>query len=98
MLLAQTPLLFQPRSAAPFGPPGTRGLTISVIIPAPNEAQNLPYVLPRIPDWVDEILLVDGCSTDDTVAVALRLCPRVRVISQPPSGKGAALRAGLAAP
>ena len=37
---------------------------VSVIIPALNEAENLPYVLPRIPRWVHEVLLVDGQSTD----------------------------------
>lgn len=43
---------------------------VSVVIPALNEADNLPYVLPRIPSWVDEVLLVDGNSTDNTVEVA----------------------------
>ena len=44
--------------------------TISVIVPAMNEAANLPHVLPRIPADVLEVILVDGNSTDDTVAVA----------------------------
>ena len=39
------------------GPPGCR---VSVVIPALNEAANLPHVLPRIPPWVHEVLLVDG--------------------------------------
>src|SRR3954469_11476376 len=48
---------------------------VSVVIPALNEAQNLPYVLPRIPRWVDEVLLVDGHSTDGTIELARKLYP-----------------------
>ena len=71
--------------------------TVSVIIPALNEAENLPHVLPRIPPWIHEVLLVDGHSTDDTVAVARALRPDIRVIPQEGRGKGAALRSGVAA-
>ena len=71
--------------------------TVSVIIPALNEAANLPHVLPRIPPDVHEVILVDGYSTDDTVQVARRLLPSVRVIYQQGRGKGAALRTGFAA-
>ena len=46
--------------------------SISVVIPTRNEAQNLPHVLPYIPSLVSEVILVDGHSSDDTVAVA---CP-----------------------
>jgi hypothetical protein len=70
---------------------------VSVVIPALNEAENLPYVLPRIPGWVYEVLLVDGNSTDDTVAVARAICPNIRIIAQEGRGKGAALRSGIAA-
>jgi glycosyltransferase involved in cell wall biosynthesis len=70
---------------------------VSVVIPALNEADNLPYVLPRIPGWVDEVLLVDGHSTDDTVEVARSLWPTIRVVAQDGKGKGAALRSGFAA-
>src|SRR5271166_2051951 len=71
--------------------------TISVIIPARNEAANLPHVFSTLPPWVDEIILVDGRSTDDTVAVAQALCPQVKVIAQSGRGKGDALLAGFAA-
>ncbi len=70
---------------------------VSVVIPALNEAENLPHVLPRIPRWVDEVLLVDGHSTDDTVEVARRLYPGIRIIPQVGKGKGAALRTGFEA-
>jgi glycosyltransferase involved in cell wall biosynthesis len=73
--------------------PGTR---VSVVIPALNEAENLPHVLPRIPGWVHEVLIVDGASTDGTSEVARRLRPEVRIIQQAGRGKGAALRTGFA--
>src|SRR5689334_5785731 len=53
---------------------------VSVVIPAMNEAENLPHVLPRIPPGVHEVLLVDGNSKDATVEVARRLLPTIRVV------------------
>jgi glycosyltransferase involved in cell wall biosynthesis len=44
---------------------------VSVVIPSLNEAPNLPFVLPRIGPWVDEVILVDGHSTDETQEIAL---------------------------
>jgi glycosyltransferase involved in cell wall biosynthesis len=69
---------------------------ISVVIPALNEAQNLQYVLPRIPSFVTEVILVDGHSSDDTIAVARQLLPTIRVIKQVSKGKGDALQLGFA--
>jgi glycosyltransferase involved in cell wall biosynthesis len=69
---------------------------VSVVIPALNEAENLPYVLPRIPSWVHEVLLVDGHSTDNTLVVARRLLPNILILYQEGRGKGDALRTGFA--
>jgi glycosyltransferase involved in cell wall biosynthesis len=69
---------------------------VSFIVPTLNEAKNLPWLLPRIPNWAHEIIIVDGRSTDDTVAVARRLRD-VKVVMEPRRGKGAALRAGFRA-
>ncbi len=71
--------------------------TVSVVVPAMNEAENLPHVFATLPQWIDEIVLVDGNSVDDTVAVAKRLRPNVRVVTQTGKGKGDALAAGFAA-
>jgi glycosyltransferase involved in cell wall biosynthesis len=71
------------------------GLRVSVVIPALNEAENLPHVLPRIPRWVHEILIVDGQSIDGTAEVARRLRPGIRIVDQEGRGKGAALRSGF---
>ena len=71
--------------------------SVSLVIPARNEAPNLPWLFSRIPDIVDEVILVDGRSTDGTIEVARRLRPDVVVVPDQARGKGAALRAGFAA-
>lgn len=86
------------RSVRPAKPLGAISVPrVSVIVPTVNEAKNLPHVLPRIPGWVDEVILVDGNSADGTIDVALGLMPGIVVIEQPRLGKGAALAAGFAA-
>ena len=70
--------------------------TVTAVIPALNEAQNLPYVLPKLAGLVDEVIIVDGLSDDDTIEVARRLDSEVRIIEEPTRGKGAALRRGFA--
>jgi Glycosyl transferase family 2 len=79
--------------------PGERGVgrpTVSAVIPALNEAANLRWLLPRLAE-VDEVIVIDGESTDGTADIALRLRPDALVISQRPVGKGAALRTGFLA-
>ncbi len=68
---------------------------VSVVIPAMNEAENLPYVFKTLPDWIHEVVLVDGNSTDGTVEVARELWPAVKVVGQRGKGKGDALRSGF---
>jgi glycosyltransferase involved in cell wall biosynthesis len=72
-------------------------LRVSVVIPALNEAQNLPSVLASIPEDVFEIVLVDGASIDGTTDVARRCRPNVRIVAQDANGKGNALACGFAA-
>lgn len=70
---------------------------VSVIIPALNEAANLPHVFATLPPWIDEVVLVDGRSSDNTVEVARASWPAVKVVTQAGRGKGDALIAGFAA-
>ena len=70
--------------------------TVSIVIPTKNEGRNLPYVLARLPED-SEVIVVDGHSTDDTVQVAQRLRPDATVIRQTREGKGNALACGFAA-
>ncbi len=71
--------------------------TVSVVIPAMNEAANIPHVFATLPRWVNEVVLVDGRSTDGTVAVARAIRPETTIVCQPGFGKGDALLAGFAA-
>jgi glycosyltransferase involved in cell wall biosynthesis len=71
--------------------------TVSVVIPALNEERNLPSVLTALPEDVNEILVVDGLSTDRTIEVAKETIPDVRIVRQKGRGKGNALQAGFEA-
>jgi glycosyltransferase involved in cell wall biosynthesis len=44
--------------------------SISVIINTRNEEKNLPYALRSVCSWVDEVIVVDMQSTDETQAIA----------------------------
>jgi glycosyltransferase involved in cell wall biosynthesis len=70
---------------------------VSVVVPTLNEARNLPYVFSRLPADVHEVIVVDGHSVDDTIAVARQLRPDVRVVQQTRWGKGNALACGFEA-
>jgi glycosyltransferase involved in cell wall biosynthesis len=77
--------------------PQWRTVVVSVVIPARNESRNIGWVLRRMPELVDEVVLVDGHSDDDTVAVARSVRPDVVVVSDNGLGKGEAMRTGAAA-
>jgi glycosyltransferase involved in cell wall biosynthesis len=73
------------------------GVKVSVVIPALNEAESLPHVLPRLPAGLHEVILVDGASTDGTMEIALQMRPDIKLVRQDRPGKGAALRCGFEA-
>lgn len=82
-----------PETAAPADQDVVR---VTVLIPAKNEAGNIAWVLRRMPPSVDEVILVDGSSTDRTVEIARLVRPDIVVVNEPARGKGAAMRAGFA--
>jgi len=74
--------------------------SLSIVIPALNEAENLPTVMASIPrgeladaGWSIEVIVVDNASTDDTAKVARSL--GATVVSQPNRGYGNAYQAGF---
>jgi hypothetical protein len=69
---------------------------VAVIIPVFNERESLPLVVADIPrDRVDEVLVVDNGSTDETALVAKGL--PVRLVREERRGYGSACLAGIAA-
>src|SRR5262249_13929843 len=77
-------------------PPRMQWPTVTAVIPTLNEAANLRWLLPRL-TTVDEIVIVDGESTDGTVQLTRSPRPAAVILVDPPAGKGSAIRAGIAA-
>lgn len=50
---------------------------VSVFVIARDEADRIPLTLASVSDWVDEMIVVDSGSSDDTVGVSERLGARV---------------------
>jgi hypothetical protein len=72
-------------------------VSVSLIIPTLNEAENLRYLLPLIPEIVDELVIVDGDSSDGTLDVVRELRPDATIVIDTRRGKGHALHSGFAA-
>lgn len=73
-------------------------MTISVIIPVYNNARFLAAAIESVlvqDATIDEVLVVDDGSSDDSVAVAQRFVPHIRMVSQPNAGPAAARNTGL---
>ena len=70
---------------------------VTAVIPAWNEATTIGAVVFAALDahLVDDVVVVDNASTDDTAAVAM--AHGARVVSEPVPGKGEAMRAGVRA-
>ena len=80
-----------------------RPLKVSVIVPARNEAGNVPAIMARIPELGagTEIVFVEGHSSDDTYgaierAIAAEPGRQCKVFRQTGKGKGDAVRLGFA--
>ena len=71
-----------------------KGISITVIIPCLNEEQGVEKVLRAMPEFVDEVVVVDNASTDRTSAVAASL--GAKVIREDVRGYGRAYKRGFA--
>ena len=71
-----------------------KNLKIAVIIPCLNEEQGIERVLRAMPEFVDEIIVVDNASTDRTSDVARAL--GAQVIREEVRGYGRSYRRGFA--
>ncbi len=66
---------------------------IAVIIPALNEEQSIGKVISAVPQWVDQIIVVDNGSTDCTARAAED--HGARVVHEPRRGYGSACLKGM---
>lgn len=63
--------------------------SIAVVIPAYNSARYIAETIQSVlaqTRQADEIILADGASKDDTVAIAKSIAPNIKVISEPDRG------------
>jgi glycosyltransferase involved in cell wall biosynthesis len=70
-----------------------KNLAITVIIPCLNEEQGIEQVLRAMPEFVDEVIVVDNNSTDRTSEVAASL--GARVIREDVRGYGRSYKRGF---
>ncbi len=71
-------------------------MTTCLLILTLDEIDGMQKVVPQInPDWVDEILVVDGGSTDGTIEEAKKM--GLKIIIQKNKGHGAAILEGVEA-
>jgi hypothetical protein len=89
--------------ARPQPKPAADAPLVSVIVPARNEAGNVPAILARTPEMGagTEIVFVEGHSSDDTYAaiehgMAENPAKRCKLFRQTGKGKGDAVRLGFA--
>ncbi len=69
--------------------------SVTLVMPTKNEYENLKLLLNSIPSYIDEIIVVDGKSTDGTYAYLQKSNLVSRVIPQKSLGKGDAISNGL---
>jgi len=67
---------------------------ISLVVPCYNEEDGLKAMFPKVPLFIDEVIVVDNNSTDHTLEVACRY--HAKVIQEKRKGYGYAIKAGLA--
>jgi ubiquinone/menaquinone biosynthesis C-methylase UbiE len=88
--------------ARPTTPPEKLNPSVSIIVPARNEAGNIAKIIERTPKMgsMTEIIFVEGHSTDDTlntIKSVVRNYPQrnIKVFQQTGKGKGDAVRLGF---
>lgn len=69
--------------------------SISIVVPALNEAENLRLLLPQLPADA-EVIVIEGNRPDHTAEVIAEFRPGTQLITQTRRGKGNALACGIA--
>jgi len=58
-------------------------VSLGVVAISYNEQEDMPGFLSNLIDWVDEIILVDDGSSDETEAICAAAGPKVKFLRQP---------------
>lgn len=66
---------------------------VTIVIPTKNEAQTIEKAIKSIKKYADELLIIDGHSTDNTREIAEK--NNVRIVLDPGKGKGSGIRTGI---
>lgn len=69
------------------------GKTVAVLIPAMNEEFGLAQILPKMPLWLDQVLVIDNGSTDATGEIVRKAGYELGL--EPIKGYGAAYQQGI---
>jgi len=69
-------------------------LPYSIVVPARNEEETIGEVLQLLQNMTDDLIVIDGHSSDETAAIAEQY--GARVLQDNGRGKGDAVRVGLA--
>ena len=67
--------------------------SIALIIPCYNEEKGLITLLPKVPNFIDEVIIVNNNSTDKTVEIAKSF--NCTVLNETIKGYGAAYKCGF---
>lgn len=70
-----------------------RGKSVTVVVPCHNEEQGIELTYKNIPKFVDEVIVVDNLSTDNTSKIAKKM--GAKVVSERNKGYGFALKKGI---
>lgn len=70
---------------------------ISLVIPCYNEEEGIKVILEKMPEVVDEVVVVDNNCTDNTVEVAKSFGDKVVIVREEKKGYGIAYKTGFKA-
>ena len=68
-------------------------MKVSIVVPCYNEEKGLTVMLPQIPEFIDEVIIVNNNSTDKTVEIANYY--KCTVLHEKTKGYGAAYKCGF---